>query len=101
MQEFCQLFLHQNLKVAKCQAPCELSALSTPPTSPDNNSPSTLHLPPSTKFAMFPDCDEPGERLFLQLKEVLPNLVHHQLPPGCKDYSDYYLSTRPAKIDDS
>ena len=78
-----------------------LSALSTPPTSPDNNSPSTLHLPPSTKFAMFPDCDEPGERLFLQLKEVLPNLVHHQLPPGCKDYSDYYLSTRPAKIDDS
>ena len=78
-----------------------LSALSTPSTSPDNNSPSTLHLPPSTNFAMFPDRDEPGERLFLQLKEVLPSLVHHQLPPGCKDYSDYYLSTRPAKIDDS
>ena len=42
-------------------------------------------------FHMFPDRDEPGERLFLQLKEVLPTLVHHQLPPGCKDYSDYYL----------
>ena len=45
-------------------------------------------------FAMFPDRDEPGERLFLQLKEVLPSLVHHQLPAGCKDFSDYYLSHR-------
>ena len=42
-------------------------------------------------FHMYPDRDEPGERLFLQLQEVLPNLVHHQLPPGCKDYSDYYI----------
>ena len=40
---------------------------------------------------MWPDNDAPGERLFLQLKEVLPSLVHHQLPPDCKDYSDYYL----------
>ena len=40
---------------------------------------------------MFPDRDAPGERLFLQLKEVLPSLVHHQLPSDCKDYSDYYL----------
>ena len=24
----------------------------------------------------------------LQLKEVLPNLVRHQLPEGCKDFSD-------------
>ena len=43
---------------------------------------------------MFPDRDEPGERLFLQLQRVLPQLVHHQLPPGCKDYSDYYLRQR-------
>ena len=49
----------------------------------------------SLKFHMFPDRDEPGERLFLQLKERLPNLVHHQLPPGCKDFSDYYLSGLP------
>ena len=42
-------------------------------------------------LSMFPDHDAPGERLFLQLKEVLPSLVHHQLPPDCKDYSDYYL----------
>lgn len=44
-------------------------------------------------FHMFPDRDAPGERLFLQLRQVLPNLVHHQLPLGCKDFSDYYLST--------
>ena len=42
-------------------------------------------------FHMYPDRDAPGERLFLQLQKVLPNLVHHQLPPGCKDFSDYYL----------
>ena len=43
-------------------------------------------------IAMYPDRDEPGERLFFQLKEVLPSLVHHQLPPGTKDFSDYYLT---------
>lgn len=45
-----------------------------------------------TTFHMYPDRDAPGERLFLQLKEVLPTLQHHQLPTGCKDYSEYYLS---------
>ena len=45
-------------------------------------------------FHMFPDNDAPGERLFLQLKEVLPNLVRHQLPPDCKDFSDYYLKLK-------
>ena len=44
-----------------------------------------------TTFHMYPDHDAPGERLFLQLKEVLPTLEHHQLPPGCKDYSEYYM----------
>ena len=44
------------------------------------------------RYEMYPDRDAPGERLFMQLKEVLPQLVHHQLPPGCKDFSDYYLS---------
>ena len=46
-----------------------------------------------TRFEMWPDNDAPGERLFLQLKEVLPSLVHHQLPAGCKDFSEYYLSS--------
>ena len=45
-----------------------------------------------TTFHMFPDRDAPGERLFMQLKEVLPSLVHHQLPIGCKDFSDYYIT---------
>jgi DNA primase len=47
---------------------------------------------PLTTFHMFPDRDAPGERLFLQLQKVLPSLVHHQLPPDCKDFSDYYLT---------
>ena len=45
-----------------------------------------------TTFHMFPDRDAPGERLFMQLKEVLPQLEHHQLPVGCKDFAEYYLS---------
>ena len=43
------------------------------------------------EFHMFPDQDVPGESLFMQLKEMLPQLVHHQLPAGCKDFSEYYL----------
>ena len=61
----------------------------------------SIYSPPSqgggggeSSFHMFPDNDAPGERLFLQLKEVLPSLVRHQLPTGCKDYSEYYLSLR-------
>ena len=52
-----------------------------------------------TKFGMYPDRDEPGERLFLQLKEVLPRLVHYQLPKGTKDFSDYYVSTKRKEAD--
>ena len=57
-----------------------------------NSSPSRGRPGGGFSFHMYPDRDAPGERLFLQLKEVLPNLEHHQLPPGCKDFSDYYLS---------
>ena len=45
-------------------------------------------------FHMYPDRDTPGERLFLQLQEILPNLEHHQLPPDCKDLSDFYLKIK-------
>ena len=55
---------------------------------------STVTCQLSAKVNMFPDADVPGERLFLQLKEVLPNLVRHQLPQGCKDYSDYYVTVK-------
>ena len=48
----------------------------------------------SISYHMYPDNDTPGERLFLQLKEVLPSLVRHQLPQGCKDYSEYYLKLK-------
>ena len=54
----------------------------------------TWSLEHGTNFAMYPDQDEPGERLFLQLREVLPSLVRHQLPAGCKDFSEYYLLKR-------
>ena len=47
-----------------------------------------------TEWHMFPDRDAPGESLFMQLKEILPQLVHHQLPPGCKDFSEYYLKEK-------
>ena len=52
-----------------------------------------VNSPSSIEFHMYPDRDAPGERLFLQLKEILPNLHHHQLPPDCKDFSDYYKQT--------
>ena len=46
------------------------------------------------EWHMYPDRDAPGESLFLQLKEILPQLVHHQLPPECKDFSEYYLKEK-------
>ena len=47
-----------------------------------------------TSFHMYPDRDTPGERLFLQLREALPNLEHHNLPPDCKDFAECYLAAR-------
>lgn len=43
------------------------------------------------RWKMYPDRDVPGERLFLQLKEILPGLEHHHLPVDCKDYADYFV----------
>ena len=48
----------------------------------------------AVSFEMYPDRDAPGERLFLQLQQVLPSLVHHQLPPDCKDFSDLYVKDK-------
>ena len=47
---------------------------------------------------MYPDRDTPGERLFLQLKEILPGLEHHQLPPDCKDFSEFYVKIFDKKL---
>ena len=55
-----------------------------------------IHGSPNTYVLhMYPDQDEPGERLFLDLRRLLgspSSIVRHQLPPDYKDYSDYYLS---------
>ena len=54
----------------------------------------TQHSPLNTQHSplhMFPDNDEPGERLFLQLRDLLPQIVRHQLPADCKDFSEAYL----------
>jgi DNA primase len=59
----------------------------------------TLSHDLGTSFHMWPDNDAPGERLFLQLQEVLPDLVRHQLPVGCKDFSDYYLTKARKEAD--
>ena len=53
--------------------------------SPLNPHPSPLNL------HIFPDNDAPGEHLFRTLREHLPQTVRHQLPAGCKDFSDFYL----------
>ncbi len=39
---------------------------------------------------MFPDQDEPGEHLFLRLRQLFPTLVRHQLPPGIKDVGELW-----------
>ena len=43
-----------------------------------------------TNCHICPDCDRPGECLYLDLKAVFPSLVRHQLPAGFKDYGEYW-----------
>lgn len=44
----------------------------------------------SLSLHMYPDQDEPGERLFLQLKKYLPSLIRHELPADCKDFGELF-----------
>lgn len=44
------------------------------------------------QWHMYPDRDAPGERLFLDLKALLPNLKRHQLPEGFKDIGQYWAA---------
>ena len=53
-----------------------------------------LALTLGLSLKMYPDRDVPGERLFLQLKQLLPTLQHHQLPPDCKDFGEYYVKSK-------
>ena len=57
----------------------------------------TLYKEFETTFHMYPDRDEPGERLFLQLRDLLPNLERHQLPPGIKDYAEYFVRVQSTR----
>lgn len=43
---------------------------------------------------MYPDNDEPGEKLYFQLKELCPQLKRHQLPIGYKDVGQYWATIR-------
>ena len=59
---------------------------------------SILNFQFSISYHMYPDRDEPGERLFLHLREVLPSLQHHQLPQGYKDFGEWWkASPDPSK----
>ena len=55
----------------------------------------TLNLELGTPFHIFPDHDAAGEQLYNRLVEASIKygftLVRHQLPAGCKDFSDFYL----------
>lgn len=50
----------------------------------------------ATNLHIFPDQDAAGEKLYNRLLSVATEigacLTRHELPYGCKDYSDYYIS---------
>jgi hypothetical protein len=52
------------------------------------------------EWHMFPDHDAPGERLFLQLQQLLPGIERHQLPAGCKDYGEWWRGRASAETHD-
>ena len=56
---------------------------------------STLSAELSTVFHIFPDQDAPGEQLYNRLVEASVKygftILRHQLPKGCKDFSEMYL----------
>jgi len=56
--------------------------------------PSELDMLRGLNLHIYPEQDEPGERLFLQLRENLPQIIRHQLPADCKDFSDFYLKVK-------
>lgn len=44
----------------------------------------------SLQVHMYPDNDEPGEKLFTMLKQYLPRLQRHQVPEPHKDFGDMW-----------
>ena len=47
-------------------------------------------LPEGVSLHMYPDNDEPGMKLFEDLKRWFPQLKGHVLPEGCKDFGEFY-----------
>ena len=47
-------------------------------------------LPEGVSLHMYPDNDEPGMKLFEDLKRWFPQLMGHVLPEGCKDFGEFY-----------
>ena len=47
-------------------------------------------LPKGVSLHMYPDNDEPGMKLFEDLKRWFPQLRGHILPEGCKDFGEFY-----------
>lgn len=43
------------------------------------------------RLHMAPDQDGPGERLYEMLQRELPDMERHQLPDGCKDFSEWWM----------
>lgn len=37
-----------------------------------------------------PDRDKPGEKLYMDLKEIFPDIIRHQLPEGYKDFGQWW-----------
>ena len=49
-------------------------------------------LPEGVSLHMYPDNDEPGMKLFEDLKRWFPELQGHVLPEGCKDFGELWAN---------
>lgn len=78
-----------------------LNAIAIPSATLLNNS--DIELLAKYTLKMYPDQDEPGKRLFSQLKEKVEErggrIECLSLPTGMKDYSDYYMHNHGAGND--
>ena len=63
-------------------------------TPPDKQLLASLAQEKAIRFHMAPDADEPGRRLFEELKGVVPGLIYERLPEGVKDFGEYWKSPR-------
>lgn len=52
----------------------------------------------SMNVHMFPDSDLPGEKLFFELKDLLPQLMRHDLPAGVKDFGQLWASSKSVNV---